>query len=84
MEICILTFTMDRQKDRHDQWLNPSAHACGVIMLLTESGYKQVLCMHLIYLWLVNFEGLNFCGLESQNHFVGLYFHGIKLYTLII
>ena len=31
--------------------------------------------------WVINFEGLNFCGLGSWDDFVGLYFYGIA--TLI-
>ena len=37
----------------------------------------QVKYIHIATVWLVIFDGLNFCGLGSLDDFMGLYFHGI-------
>ena len=33
-------------------------------------------CMHVYRVWVVNFKGLRFCGMKTQDDLTGLYFCG--------
>ena len=40
----------------------------------------QIKYIHIATVWLVIFDGLNFCGLGRLDYFMGLYFHGIAIF----